>query len=277
MAGVRFVVAGAVLLAWARLRGFPWPGRVEWRNAALVGALLLLGGNGAVVWAEQWIASGLVALLVATAPLWMVLLEWLAAGGERPGPGVIVGIFAGLGGVALLVGSGDLGAGGTLDVIGGVVVVGGSVLWAGGSILARHARLPVSPRMATGAEMLLGGLLLLAAGTLAGEPARLDLGAASPASLLALLYLIVFGSLVAFSAYVWLLGNTTAARASTYAYVNPVVALLLGWSLADEPLTARTVLATVVILSSVALITLRGGRRRGAMRPPPPGEPGAAT
>jgi drug/metabolite transporter (DMT)-like permease len=255
MAGIRFVVAGGLLLVWARLRGTPWPSRIEARNAAVAGGLLLLLGNGAVVWAEQWVASGLVALLVATVPLWMVLLDWLAAGGERPGPGLFFGLVWGLAGVVLLVSGEGFGGGEGPQLLGGLVVLGGAFGWAAGSIYARAARMPSSPRMATAVEMMVGGVLLLLMSRLAGEPFALT--GSSVRSALALVYLIVFGALVAFSAYIWLLGQVSAAAVSTYAYVNPVVALLLGWALMGEPLSPRTFIAAGIILSAVMMITVR--------------------
>lgn len=260
MAGVRFAVAGALLFAWARLRGTPLPDRRQVFDSALVGALLLLGGNGAVVWAEQWVASGLVALLVATVPLWMVLLDWLWARSARPSVGVWFGVAWGLVGVALLVGGDAVGGGGGAALAGGIVVILGSFSWAAGSIYARSARLPVAPRLATALQMLWGGAFLLAAGGLMGEWSRWDPAGTSLRSALALAYLVVFGSLVAFAAYIWLLQVSTPARVATYAYVNPVVALVLGWALADEPLTFQTLVAAAVILSAVVLLNLAGRR-----------------
>lgn len=266
MAGVRFVTAGALLFAWARARGVALPTRRQLRDGAVVGTFLLLGGNGAVVWAQQWVPSGLAALLVATVPLWMVVLDWVWGGARRPGPGVAFGLVWGLAGVALL--TGGLGADtfepGTL--LGGLVVLVGSLSWAVGSIYARTAKVPAAPRMATAVQMLAGGALLLIAGAAGGEWGGFDPGAVSLRSGLALAYLVVFGALVAYSAYIWLLGVSTAARVSTYAYVNPVVALFLGWALADEPLTPRTLAAAAVILSAVVVLNRLGRRRGGAGR-----------
>jgi drug/metabolite transporter (DMT)-like permease len=264
MAGARFLLAGALLLGWARIRGVGMPSRGQLRHAAVVGGLLLFGGNGAVVWAEQWVPSGLVALLVATVPFWMVLLDWTWAKGARPGIGIWVGIVWGLGGVALLVSGEEMGGGTALQLAGGLVVLGGALSWAAGSIYARTARIPTAPRLATALQMLWGGAFLLLAGGLTGEWTDWDPAGTSARSLLALAYLVVFGSLVAFAAYIWLLGATTAARVSTYAYVNPVVALMLGWALAGEPFTARTAYAATIILSAVVLLNVLGVRRRRA-------------
>lgn len=269
MAGVRFVVAGAILYAWSWLRGTPRPERVHWRSATVVGGLLLLGGNGSVVWAEQRVASGLAALLVATVPVWMVLLDWLRPGGVRPGPRVVAGIVVGLLGLAVLVGPDQLMGAGRVDGLGALVLVLGSVCWATGSLYARSAKVPASPIQAIAIEMLAGGALLLLAGVIVGEPARLDLGAVSVRSLVALGYLIVFGSLIGFSAYIWLLNVSTPAKVSTYAYVNPVVAVLLGWGLAGEPLTPRMMAAAAIIVAGVAVITTRrAARGRPAMERP---------
>lgn len=262
MAGARFLTAGLALYLWARATGVPSPTARQVRDGGIVGAFLLLGGNGAVVWAEQWVPSGLAALLVATVPLWMVLLDWLWAGGSRPRVGVWFGLAWGLAGVGLLTG----GLGGEAFEpqawLGAVVILLGSLSWAMGSIYSRTARVPAGPRMATAIQMLVGGALLTALAGLGGEWAGFRLDDVSARSWAALAYLVVFGALVAYSAYIWLLRVTTAARVSTYAYVNPVVALILGWLLADEPLGVRTLVAAGVILSAVMLLNRLGGRPR---------------
>ena len=259
MAGTRFLVAGSLLYGWSRLRGAARPARLQWQATAVVGALLLLGGNGGVVWAEQWVPSGVAAVLVATVPFWMVLLEW-RGGGERPGAGVVAGLLLGFAGLVLLVGPGEWAGGGGVHPGGAAALMLGTFAWAAGSIYARRAPLPNSPLLTTGMEMLAGGGLLLLAGLLTGEAARLELAAVSPRSALGLAYLITFGSLIGFTAYIWLLRHTTAAKASTYAYVNPVVAVLLGWALAGEPLSARVLLAVAIILGAVAVITTARAR-----------------
>jgi drug/metabolite transporter (DMT)-like permease len=255
MAAIRFLIAGGVLYAWGRLRGDPAPTRREWRGAAVIGGLLLLGGNGGVVWAEQYVASGLAALFVGAEPLWAVLLDWARPGGTRPSGAVIFGLLIGFAGVALLVAPADAGAQGT-HLLGALALIVATISWAVGSIYSRHAPVPASPLMSTGSKMLAGGALLLVAAGVTGEPLRFDAGAVSARSVLALLYLIVFGAIAGFTAYIYLLKHTTLAKASTYAYVNPVVALFLGWMLAGEPLTARTLVATAVILGGVATINL---------------------
>jgi len=257
MASARFVVAGVIVLLWARLRDrAAWPTRVEWRVGLIGGTLLLLGGNGGVSWAEQRVPSGIAALLVAVVPVFMVLLEWLRPDGTRPRVAVFVGVGLGLAGLALLVGPDALRGGARSDAIGALVLVLASLSWAAGSLYTKLAPKATSGTMATGAQMLAGGLALLAAAVVAGEPARLDLAHASTSSLIAFLYLLTFGSLIGFTAYVYLLAHTTAAKASTYAYVNPVVAVLLGWAIGHEPVTSRTMLAAAVILAGVAIITV---------------------
>ena len=255
MAGVRFVIAGGILYAFVMLRGARAPSRRQWVAASIIGALLLLGGNGAVVWAELRVPSGLVALLVATEPLCVVLIDWARPKGQRPRPGELIGLMLGFAGVVILVSPAELVGGGfEIDPLGAVVVLFAAVSWALGSIYSRHAPAHESAFLMTGMKMLTGGFLLLLAGTAAGEWSRLDVGAISAKSWFALAYLIVFGALIAFTAYIWLLKNTTLARASTYAYVNPIVAVLLGWLLVSEPMSSRVVAAAAVIVAGAVIV-----------------------
>ena len=261
MASARFIVAGSLLYGWARLaNGAAAPTRAHWRGTAVVGVLLLLGGNGLLVWSEQRIPSGVAALLVGTVPCFMVLIDWLRPGGLRPTRLVVAGLLLGLLGLVWLVGPDTLMGGGRADIVGATVVVLGSFSWALGSIYSRHAATPASPFLATAMQMLAGGAALLVLSILLGEPWAFDAGSVSLRSALGLLYLVVFGSIVAFSAYIWLLRVSTPTRVSTYAYVNPVIAVLLGWALAGEALTARMAIAAAVIVSGVALITLASKR-----------------
>lgn len=257
MAAARFLVAGAILYAWARWRGTPAPTLRNWRASAVVGGFLLLGGNGAVVWAETRVPSGLTALLVAMVPIWMLVLEMHPRlGGRRPRAAVVAGIAFGLAGLALLVAPGKLA--GRVDLVGAGVLVLGCLSWAFGSLHSRVADLPKSGFLTAAMEMLCGGALLLLFGLATGQAAQLSLAAISPRSLVALAYLVVFGSLIGFTAYIYLLGATTSARVSTYAYVNPIVAVLLGWGLANEPMTLRTMIAAAVIISAVVVIIRYG-------------------
>ena len=262
MAGIRFLVAGVLILGWAKLRGMERPTRDQWKSALLIGTLLLMGGNGAVVYAEQTVPSGIAALLVAVTPCWMVLIDWLRPGGPRPTLAIVFGLLLGLGGVALLLGPESLLGGGRVDPLGTLVLMVGCLCWSSGSIYSRHANVPRSPMVGTGMQMVCGGSVLVLASALTGEFARVDPAAFSVKSVLAFLYLIVFGAIIGYSAYIWLLRASTPARVSTYAYVNPVVAVLLGWLLAGEALTLRMLIAALVILGAVALITLSRQRTR---------------
>jgi drug/metabolite transporter (DMT)-like permease len=253
MAGVRFLVAGGVLYAWAVRRGDragDAPGRVEWISATIVGAGLFLGGNGGVVLAEERIASGVAALLVATLPLWMTLLAWLMYR-ERPARVAWIGLPLGFLGTALLVGPVEAGG---IDPVGAAACLLGSISWAAASLYSRQARLPARIHLSTAMQMIAGGVCMTVAGILTGELARVRPETFSLASILALAYLIVAGSLVAFSAYAWLLRAAPTSLVSTYAYVNPVVAVLLGWAFAAEPITPRMAVAGGIILAAVALI-----------------------
>lgn len=275
MAGARFVLAGGILAIWAMWRDGERATPANWRAATIAGALLLLGGNGAVVWAEQRVPSGLAALLVATMPFWLVLADWLRPGGKAPRAGVALGIAMGLAGMIILVGPGSLG-GDAVDPVGAAVLTFGAASWAIGSLYAREAPLPRNAVFGTGLEMLAGGALLLLLGAATGEPGRLDLSRASTASLAGFFYLVVFGSLIGFTAFAWLLRVATPAAVSTYAFVNPVVAVLLGWAIAHEPVSSRTIAAAAVIIGSVALITWATTRKAappvaaGALRHPAP-------
>jgi drug/metabolite transporter (DMT)-like permease len=268
MAGSRFVLSGLILMAWARWReGATAPSRLEWRTGLISGGLLLLGGNGAVAWAEQRVPSGIAALLVAIVPLWMVLLEWMRPGGRRPALAVMAGVVLGLVGLLLLVGPDSLRGSGGSNAFGAVVLILASLSWAAGSLYTKWAPRGSSGTVTAGTQMLAGGVLLILAGVAFGEPARLDLAHVSSRSLLGFVYLVTFGSLIGFTAYLYLLAHTTAAKAATYAYVNPVVAVLLGWAIGHEPVTTRTLLAAAVILAGVAIITVTRDSAKSAPAP----------
>lgn len=261
MAGSRFVIAGALLYGWAWLRGAPRPRLVHWRSALIIGGLLLLGGNGGVTWAEQEAPSSLAALIIASTPIWFVLLEALRPGGALPGRRTTVGVLLGFAGIALLIGPAGLAGEQAISALSLVVLLLAPLWWAAGSLYSRRALLPRSPQQANGIEMLAGGALLLLAATATGEWSRLDASAISLRSATAFVYLVVFGSIIGFSAYLWLLKATSPAKAATYAYVNPVVAVLLGWALAGETVTASMLAAMTIILFSVALISTSSPRR----------------
>lgn len=257
MAGSRALIAGALLYAWARWRGAARPERIHWRAATIIGGFLLLGGNGLVSWAEQHVPSGISALIVGSTPFWMILLEWLWHCGPRPTMGTILGLLIGFIGLGVLVAPGKLGDGHNIDLLGTVALLLAAFLWATGSLYSRRATLPASPWMATAMEMIAGGVLLLLTGGVTGEWMRFDPSRVVAHSVIAWGYLTLFGSLVGFTAYVWLLNATTPARASTYAYVNPVVAVFLGWAFAGEPITDRTLMAAAAIILAVVIIVTR--------------------
>lgn len=266
MAGARFLIAGAAMYLWLRARGAPRPSASEWRTGLVVGLLLLVLGNGGVVWAELTLPSGIVALLIGTVPLWMAIFDWLRPGGTRVNLGVVVGLLFGFAGIALLISPTDFAGGAHLNLWIVALVLVAAMCWAAGSLYSRSGRLPANPLMGTAVEMLAGGALLLVGGSLAGEWPTLDPGAISSRSLLGLAYLILFGSLVGFTAYIWLLRNATASVVSTYAYVNPIVAVFLGWAFAGEAVTLRTLLAAAIIVAGVAVITTFQARAGRAAR-----------
>src|SRR5882724_7321169 len=256
MTGTRHLTAGVILYGWCRLKGIPPPTRIQWRSAAIIGLLMLVFGNAMVVRAEQWIPSGLAALLIATISLWLVLLDWLWIKNIRPNKGIIVGLIVGFMGIFLLVGPAKLAGERQVDLFSAGLLIMAALAWAAGSIYSRHAPLPRSALMITGMQSTAGGILLFIAGSITGEWSRLDLNLVTTKSVLSLGYLIVFGSLVGFTAYMWLLKHSSAAKVGTYAFVNPVVAVLLGWLFAGETLNLRTLIASVVIITAVALITI---------------------
>lgn len=261
MASIRFFVAGIALYAWMRLRGAARPERVHWRSAVMVGGLMLLGGNGGVCWAEQYVPSGLTALIVGTTPLWMVLIDWLWHGAGRPGWRTVIGLLFGFAGIALLISPGEFAGGGHVDSVGAVVLLVATLAWATGSLLSRHAPFPASALLSTGMQMLCGSVLLLLASGLTGEWGRVEWAQVSARSWMALAYLTVLGAIVAYSAYIWVFRVTTTAVASTYAYVNPLVAVFLGWAFASEPVTTRTLLAGAAIIAAVVVIISRRAPR----------------
>jgi drug/metabolite transporter (DMT)-like permease len=272
MAGSRFVTAGLIVLIWQWSRGAARPTWQHWRSAAVIGGLMMLGGNGGVTWAEQHVPSGLAALVIGAVPIWIVMLNWLVFGGARPNGRMALGLASGLIGVMVLIGPAEFAGSEGLDLVGAVVLMGAAISWAIGSLYSRRAPLPTSPMMATGMEMLAGGILQLIAGTLLGEWSNLNVGNISLQSATAWVYLGTFGSLIGFSAYIWLLRHTTPARAASYAYVNPVVAVFLGWAVAGEAIAPRTLIAAAIIIGSVVLIT--SFRAQSEPRPRPrPAEP----
>ncbi len=264
MASMRHLVAGTVLMAWRWPRMRRWPTRAEWRDAAIVG-VLLLGANGTVAWSEQYVPSGTAALLVATVPLWMVLIDWWRPRGFHPGRGVLLGLALGFAGLVTLVGPGALVGHGAVNPVGATALLLGSLAWAAGSIVAQRQPRSAVPLFAVGMQMVCGGAALFVVATLTGQTARFSLAHVSLPSALGWGYLIVFGSLLGFTAYAYLLRTTTAARVATYAYVNPVIAVFLGWAFAGEAVTGRTMAAAAVIVAGVAIITVARTSARPAV------------
>ena len=259
MAGTRFAFAGVILFVWARFtKDYERPTFEHWKTAAIVGTFLLLGGNGAVVVASQYIPSSMTALLVATEPLFVVMLSWLWLGNARPNWKVAAGLIVGFAGVFILIsgkGPGTSAAGGYGQWLGYGAVIFGALSWATGSIYGLKASTPKSSLLTAGMQMLAGSVSLFVVGLVRGEHTTFDPAAVSSNSIFALFYLIVFGSLIGFTAYSWLLKNAQPAMVATYAYINPVIAVILGWSVAGESLTAQMLIGAFVIVASVVLIT----------------------
>jgi drug/metabolite transporter (DMT)-like permease len=254
MGAVRYLIAGGLMLGWVALTGAGRPTRGQWKAAVITGILLLLLGNGAVIFAEQRAPSGLVALVVTSVPLWMVLLEWLWRGGKRPDRMVLAGLVAGTLGVLLLVDpSGAVGLGVPLREA--AILMVGTISWAVGSIWSKHDHTPGSASLLVTLQMLVAGVLFTGASVATGELGRVAPAQISLASVLGLGYLIVFGSIIGFTAYVWLVREASPAAVSTYAYVNPVVALTIGALAGGERLTSRILVAAAILLGAVVLIT----------------------
>ena len=257
MAGTRFFASAALMTAWALRARAPRPDRQDLRTGLLTGLLMLSVGNGTVTWASQYTVSGRIALVVALTPVWMTLFDWARPQGVRPARLELAGLVVGFLGVAWLIGPDAWGGTHDATVFGAeLLVVAGSMSWGGGSLLTRYARGRTTPAMRTALQMWVAGAALSAVAIVRGEWGALDLSAVTLRSWLAWGYLVTFGSLVGFSAYVWLLKVVTPAKAATYAYVNPAVALFLGWWLLDEPLSSRTIAASAVIIGGVAAVTL---------------------
>ncbi len=254
-AAIRFFISAILILGWRRLAGDPWPTRRQWRDATIVGVLLLVGGNGLVSWAEQTIPSGIAALVIGSVPLWLTVFESMRPGGVKPGWQVILGLVVGFAGIFILTAPGDLsGASLKLEPWGTAAILLATILWATGSIYSKTADIPNSTILWTGMEMIAGSFGLMLVSLVTGELPGFSFVQVSTRSWLGLAFLIVFGSLIAFVAYAWLLRNAPISLVSTYAYVNPVVAIFLGVWLAGETITGRIVLAALVIIGSVIVI-----------------------
>lgn len=254
LAGLRHLTVGLFLYPILRRTTGVRPTAANWKSAAVTGCLLLFVGNGGVSWAEQIVPSGVTALLVTMVSLWLVVVDWLRPGGVRPVPRVLFGLVLGFVGVALLVGPSPWGGSERLDLRGVAVLVVASFAWACGSIYSKHGSMPGSALLGVAMQSFSGGVALLMASLLGGEFHHFHFAAVSRRSWVALAYLIVFGSCIGLSAYIYILQKSTSARVATYALVNPVVALILGALFADEIISRRTVVAAVVILTAVVLV-----------------------
>jgi len=272
MVSARYLLAGGLLYAWVAGRGEAVRATAaQWRAAFFFGGLFFLVGNGGVSWAESRIPSGITALLVAMVPLWMALLEWLRRRDQHPGPQGLAGLLVGFLGVAFLIGPGESLTKAAVDPLAAGAMVLTTLGWAYGSIHARNAAHPPSLLQSAAMQMLAGGALCGLVGSLLGEWKSVDLAALSGRSTLAFFYLVVFGSIVAFTAYSWLLRAVRPTRVGTYAFVNPIVAVFLGWALGGEAVTGRTIVAGAVILCGVVLILRARSRLLGHDQPPRPG------
>lgn len=267
-ASARWAVAGAALYLVMRARGAPSPPRASWVPAIIVGGFLLLGGNGLVSIAETSVPSGIAALVVALVPIFVVLFDWAGPSRARPSGLALVGVGLGFAGVALLVDPFAIGSV-RFELWAMALLIAAAALWSVGTLYGRSVKLPDPPALAMGMEMLAGALCLLVAGVAIGEVGRTDLSAFSSESWLALSYLVIVGSLGGFTAYLWLIRNVAPQLATTYAFVNPVIAVMLGAALAAEPLTPRTAAAAAIIIAAVALITRAKGPKRLPPAPPP--------
>lgn len=261
MAGMRFLVSGLLLFGVMMGRGEKAPSGSQWRSAAMVGFLLITVANGGVSWVERWVPSGITALLVGTVPLWMALLEWVWKKKGFPPPATWAGIFLGMGGIALLVFARPGAGAGSVAPLAASALVGTSLVWAFGSLLARSADLPKSALLGTSMEMITGGFFQLVVSLFLGEFQNFHPDAMSRSSILSWVYLTLIGSLVGFTSYIWVLKRSTPELASTYAFVNPVIAVILGWALAGEALDHSLFLAMGLIVTAVVLITMGSGKK----------------
>ena len=263
LASVRFAIAGGGLYAVLRLRGMPAPGWRAWLAAAVLGGLMLGGGNGTVCWAEQWVPSGETALILSAGPLWTVVLPWVFRKARAPRPMVALGVVIGLAGVAVLIGSHGAGggAGGRALLFGRLSLLGASLSWVTGSLIQHRLPLPKSAALATAMQMVAAAPLLGLAAVAHGDLARFHFAAITPGAWAALAYLVVFGSLAGFGSYVYVLVHAGPTRASTGAFVNPLIAVVLGAALAGEPMGARTAIAAAMIIAAVAGVIWGTARR----------------
>ena len=257
-AGIRFLISGAILVIWQRAAGQPMPTRKQWISLAIIGNLLLLGGNGLVGWAEQTIPSGVAALMIGAIPMFLVIMEAFRPGGAKPHGWTILGLVIGFIGIFILIGPSELTGGTQLDPYGIGALILACIFWSLGSVYSKHGELPKSSLMSTGGQMLMGSIGLFLMSIVSGELRGWTPSDVTTQSLAGLVYLITVGSLIGFVSYGWLLQNAPISLVATYAYVNPIVAVLLGNWLAAEPLEPRIWLAAAIIVGSVMFINRSG-------------------
>lgn len=256
MAGIRHLSAGLIMFTIGFLKHETRPTKSQIMNAGVVGLLLLVGGNGLVAWSEQRLPSAIASLVITSVPFWIMGMNWLGGDKQKPKPIEIVSLIMGFSGIMLMVFQGNNPTNERFDVIGLVVLFIAAFLWSLGSLYSRHRKLPGSSIYSTATQMLAGGSSLLILSFSIGEAATFNASSITTQALFAMGYLILFGSVIAYTAYIWLMKNVAPALASTYAFVNPVVAVLLGWTIAGEVLSGQTLIAAAIIISAVGILTL---------------------
>ena len=256
LAGARFLVAGGIMYAWLLARGEAKVTKGQLVPCATSGILMLVGGNGLVCWAEQFIPSGITALIIGTAPLWIVMVGWIGFKDDAPSGKIILGLLLGLVGIGILAEPAGFSNGET-NLRGIVAILFACFFWAWGSFLSKSPTMPKSTLLSVALQMLIAGAAMLLISCGLGEPINMDWSAVSAKSLWSLAYLIVFGAILAYSCYGWLFRNASAVAVSTYAYVNPVVAVILGYWLANEEITQMTIIGAALILFSILLVSGR--------------------
>lgn len=256
MAAIRHTTAGLIMLSIALVKKEARPSTLQIRNAAIVGLLLLVGGNGLVAWSEQRLPSAVASLIITSVPFWVMALNWVGGDKQKPSRIETFSLMLGFLGILLMVFQGQVESSKALDGLGIIALLVASFMWSLGSLYSRHSVMPKSSVFSTSTQMLAGGLSLFILSTSLGEPAQFEITKVLPSAWFAMLYLIVFGSVIAYTSYIWLMKNVAPTLASTYAFINPVVAVFLGWTLAGEHLSTQTLVAAVVIIMAVVILTL---------------------
>lgn len=260
MAGVRFILGGLIFYFWGKAKKADSPKAKHWISTSIVGLLLLVGGNGLVSWAEEVVPSGITALIIAMVPMWIVLIDWIRPNGNRPRMAVVIGLILGFIGVGALINPTNVGGLAEIDHFGAMLLILATIFWASGSVYSKYADMPKSQFVSAGMQMFSGGIILIILSMLTGEFSDLQIQDVTSVSILSLIYLITFGS-VGYGAYIWLLKVTDPSKVATYAYVNPVIALILGNLIAMEPISSWTIVCSIVILAAVIIIITSRSKR----------------